>query len=60
MTDGVCERNGCSNKNENRMCVYVDVYSTCVTLAEVNESRVTVTEECVLMIPASPSACVCV
>lgn len=40
----------CSNKNANWMCVY----SMCVTLAEVNESRVTVTEECVVMIPASP------
>lgn len=34
------------------------VYSKRVTLAEVNESTVTVTEECVLMIPAPPLACV--
>ena len=41
------------------MCVPVDVcvYSMCVTLAEVNESSATVTEECVIMIPASPWAC---
>ena len=30
-----------------------------VTAAEVNESKATVTEECVIMIPASPWACVC-
>ena len=34
------------------------MYSTCVTLAEVNERGVTVTEEFVIMIPASPWACV--
>lgn len=70
MTDGVCEHAidvairmqiGC-------VCVCVRVcacvcgcvYSTSVTLAEVNKSGVTVTEECVIMIPASPWACVCV
>lgn len=54
--------NRCGNKNANWMCVcvrvWICVYSTCVTLAEVNERGVTVTEEFVIMIPASPWACV--
>lgn len=58
MTDGVCEHAidvairmqiGC-------VCVDLCVQYVCVTLAEVNESRVTVTEECVIMIPPSPWA----
>lgn len=62
MTDGVCEHAidvairmqiGCVFAH-----VWICVYSTCVTLAEVNERGVTVTEEFVIMIPATPWACV--
>lgn len=58
MTDGVCEHATGVEVRMKMGCVRADVYSKCVTLAEVNKSRVTVTEECVLMIPATPSVCV--
>lgn len=56
MTDGVCERAIDVAIRMQIGCVCVQY--VCVTLAEVNESGVTVTEECVVMIPASPWACV--
>lgn len=60
MTDGVCEHaiDAAIRMQIGCVCAWMCVYSTCVTLAEVNESGVTVTEECVIMIPASPWACV--
>lgn len=60
MTDGVCEHaiDAAIRMQIGCVCAWLCAYSTCVTLAEVNESEVTVTEECVLMIPASPWACV--
>lgn len=58
MTDGVCERAIDIAIRMQIGCVCACVQYVCVTLAEVNESRVTVTEECVVMIPASPWACV--
>lgn len=56
VTDGVCERAIDVAIRMQIGCVCVQY--VCVTLAEVNESGVTVTEECVVMIPASPWACV--
>lgn len=38
-------------------CLRGCVYGMCVTLAEVNECEVTMTEEYVVMIPAHPWAC---
>ena len=60
MTDGVCEHVIDVAIRMQIACVFVCVcvYSTSVTVAEVNKSGVTVTEESVIMIPASPWACV--
>lgn len=63
MTDGVCEHAIDIAIRMQIGCEFgwgcVHTAFVCVTLVEVNKSGVTVTEECLVMIPPSAWVCIC-